>query len=121
MASSVLPTPEGPDEDERAHGAVGVLQAAAALRRIALEIALTASSWLTTACAARPRAEQPLDSSFSEARQRHAGHLGDDLGDDLLVDDAVDFVGLFSRHSCWICSFSLRSFSALSRSSAARS
>jgi hypothetical protein len=36
--------------------------------------------------------EQPLGLLLLQALQRDAGHLRDDLGDDLLVDDAADLL-----------------------------
>ena len=40
--------------------------------------------------------EQPLRLVVVDALQRHAGHLADDLGDHLLIDDAVDLLGLLA-------------------------
>jgi hypothetical protein len=40
--------------------------------------------------------EQPLGFFFFQPGERHAGHLADDLGDHFLIDDAVDFLGLFA-------------------------
>ena len=65
--------------------------------------------------------EQPLGLFLLEARQRHAGHLADDLGDDVLVDDAVDFLGLLAPLAAASLPSCARSVSAWSRSSAASS
>ena len=40
--------------------------------------------------------QQAIRLFLFEARQRHAGHLADDLGDDFLVDHAVHFLGLLT-------------------------
>ena len=40
--------------------------------------------------------EQPCRLVGVDARQRHAGHLADDLADHFLIDDAVDLLGLLA-------------------------
>ena len=69
----------------------------ARLLRTALAMALIASCWLMTGlCSSSSILSRRAVSSSSEARERHAGHLADDLGDDFLIDDAVDLLGLLA-------------------------
>jgi hypothetical protein len=82
----------GAHEDERAHRPLGVLEAAAGLadraghRRDRLLLADDGLVQLVL------ELEQPLGLLLLEPRERDAGHLGDDLGDDLAVHDAADLV-----------------------------
>src|SRR5271155_2830736 len=96
LASNVLPTPVGPAKMKLPMGRFGSFRPARLLRT-ALAMAMIGSCWLTTClCSSssllgRARlliAPQPL--------QRHAGHLADDLGDHLFIDDAVDLLGLLA-------------------------
>ena len=84
-------------EDEAADRPLRVLQAGPALAdRLGdgLDRLVLADD---RACAARPPSSAAARvSSVAEPRQRHAGHLADDLGDHLLVDDAVDLLGLLA-------------------------
>jgi hypothetical protein len=84
----------GAEEDERAHRALGVLQAGAGaadafgdrLDRVVLADDLLVQLLLEF--------EQALGLVLLEPLERDAGHLAHDLGDHVLVDGAVDFLGL---------------------------
>ena len=111
----------GAQEDEAAHRPVRVLQAAAAAadglgdRLDRLVLADDALVQLVL------QLQQPLGLLLLQAGQRHAGHLADDLGDDFLVDHAVDFLVLLVPLLLHLRPSSSSSCSAWSRSSAARS
>ena len=56
-----------------------------------------ASCWLTTAlCSSVFHGEQPGRLVLVDLGQRHAGHLVDDFADHLLIDHAVDLLGLLA-------------------------
>ena len=88
-----MPTPVGPAKMKQPIGRFGSLSPAR-LRRTAWLIRLIASVceitffWISSSIC-----EQPAGLLGLEAGERDAGHLADDLGDDLLVDRAVDLLG----------------------------
>ena len=93
LASSVLPTPVGPAKMKLPMGRLGSLSPAR-LRRTASLIRLMASVWeMTFFWISSSIRSSRVVSSVSSRGQRDAGHLADDLGDDLLVDGAVDLLG----------------------------
>jgi hypothetical protein len=93
LLSSVLPTPEGPTKMNEPIGRFGSFRPARA-RRMDLLIALIAASWLDDALVQLLlELQQAGGLLLLELLQRHARHLGDDLGDHLLVDLAVDLLG----------------------------
>jgi len=120
FASSVFPTPDGPTKMKEPMGRLGSLRPERAFR-IARETALTASSWLTTV----------LWSSFSSWSSRWLSSFSSRVRGTpviLLTTSAMTSSSttasiwfMRSRQSCWTFSFCLRSFSAWSRRSAARS
>ena len=85
-ASSVLPTPVGPRNRNEPMGRWGS-DRPARLRRMALATAVTASSWpMTRSCSTSSRRTSLAISPSMRRLTGHAGPLGDDLGDVLLVD-----------------------------------
>jgi hypothetical protein len=82
-----LPTPEA------AHRAVGVLQAAARPTNRAGHgpHRLVLADHALVQFVLQP--EQTLDLVLFDPGQRHAGHARDDLGDGLVIDDAIHFLG----------------------------
>ena len=86
LASSVLPTPVGPEEDEAADGPVGIAQA----RAVAADgVGNQRHRFvLTDDALVQPlfHMDELLHFAFEHARDRDAGPLGDDLGDVFFVD-----------------------------------
>ncbi len=98
LASSVLPTPVGPAKMKLPIGRFGSFRPARLLRT-ALAMALMASCWLTTVLVQLVfHRQQALRLVVVDARQRHAGHLADDLG--ITSSSTTPSISLdFSRHS----------------------
>ena len=85
-ASSVFPTPVGPEKMNEPIGRFGSLSPAR-LRRIAREIAAIASSWPTTRlCSSSSMRSEPRGLRLLQPGDRDAGPAGDDEGDVLFVD-----------------------------------
>ena len=85
-ASSVLPTPVGPEKMNEPIGRFGSLSPARE-RRMARDTALIASSWPTTRRVQLVfHPQEPRGLRLLEAGDRDAGPAGDDEGDGLLVD-----------------------------------
>ena len=94
LASSVFPTPVGPAKMKLPIGRFGSF-IPDRLFRTALR------DGVNRLVLADDRAvqfglhiEQTLGLVFADLLERHAGHLGNDLGDHLLIDDAVRLLGL---------------------------
>ena len=93
LASNVLPTPVGPAKMKLPIGRFGILHAGPALADRLGDGAdrfVLADDGLVQLVFHR---QQPFGFVGVDARQRHAGHLVDDLADHFLIDDAVDFLG----------------------------
>ena len=85
-ASSVLPTPVGPEKMNEPIGRLGSLSPARE-RRMARDTALMASSWPTTERVELVfHPQQPGGLRLLQPGDRDAGPAGDDEGDGLLVD-----------------------------------
>ncbi len=118
LATSVLPTPLGPQKMNEPIGRFGSFSPARA-RRIALLIALIASSWLMIfLCSSASSSSSRLASSLSI---RFSGTPVILLTTSLTTSSSTmpPTSLVLSRHCRWIVSFSRRMVSALSRSSAA--
>ena len=88
-----LPHAGRPHEDERAHRSPWVFQAAAGLADRFCDRPdrfLLAHDGLVQLLL---QLQQALGLLLLQTRQRHARHLGDHLGNDVLVDNAVDLLG----------------------------
>ena len=96
LASSVLPTPVGPAKMKLPMGRFGSFMPERLLRtalRDGVDGLVLADD---RAVQLGFHVEQALRLVLADLLQRHAGHLGDDLGDDFFIDDAVGLLGLLA-------------------------